>query len=262
MRAFDLLSRAEYDIRQSSQPRHQFEMALVKWIHLRQLTPLTDLIAGLEIGQRAGARVRRVRQLRRFAAASARLPVRGRRRRRPAPSRSRKPRRASQRRSRQPRRAGASGRRAAGAGQPPTQAAGSGSRAGGAATSSRRCWRRSAKQNKVFYSMVIAQAQKVEVEGDADRRSRSRRSTRRCRAQLEGQARVDRAAGAVGQRPQDDRASRARREPASPPPPIRATPTMRAPAPSCTARAKAEPTVQAVLDVFGGEIEDVEEIAN
>src|SRR5262245_4781867 len=44
MRAFDLLSRAEFDIRSSSQPRHAFEMALVKWIHLRQLTPLTELI--------------------------------------------------------------------------------------------------------------------------------------------------------------------------------------------------------------------------
>ena len=48
MRAFDLLAAAEYEIRGSSQPRHQFEMALVKWIHLRQLTPLSDIIAGLE----------------------------------------------------------------------------------------------------------------------------------------------------------------------------------------------------------------------
>ena len=42
MRAFDLLSRAEYEIRRSSQPRHQFEMTLVEWIHLRKLTPLTE----------------------------------------------------------------------------------------------------------------------------------------------------------------------------------------------------------------------------
>ena len=48
MRAFDLISRAEFEIKNSSQPRHHFEMTLVKWIHLRQLTPLTDLIAGLE----------------------------------------------------------------------------------------------------------------------------------------------------------------------------------------------------------------------
>ena len=50
MRAFDLLSRAEYDIKQSSQPRHTFEMTLVKWLHLRQLIPLGDLIARLEGG--------------------------------------------------------------------------------------------------------------------------------------------------------------------------------------------------------------------
>src|SRR5690606_27390367 len=54
MRAFDLLSRAEWDIRQSSQPRHTFEMTLVKWIHLRRLTPLTELIARLESGQPTG----------------------------------------------------------------------------------------------------------------------------------------------------------------------------------------------------------------
>ena len=46
MRAFDLLSMAERDIRMSSQPRHTFEMALLKWIHLRKLTPIEELIAG------------------------------------------------------------------------------------------------------------------------------------------------------------------------------------------------------------------------
>ena len=46
MRAFDLLSKTEYDIRNSSHPRHHFEMALMKWIHLRQLVPLTELLRG------------------------------------------------------------------------------------------------------------------------------------------------------------------------------------------------------------------------
>ena len=58
MRAFDLISRAEFEIKNSSQPRHHFEMTLVKWIHLRQLTPLTDLIAGLESGAPSQAFVR------------------------------------------------------------------------------------------------------------------------------------------------------------------------------------------------------------
>ena len=56
MRSFDLLSRAEFEIRGSSQPRHHFEMALVKWIHLRKLTPLTEVIARFEGGAPAAAR--------------------------------------------------------------------------------------------------------------------------------------------------------------------------------------------------------------
>jgi len=45
MRAFDLLSNAEQDIRTSSHPRYQFEMVLLKWMHTRKLTPLTELLA-------------------------------------------------------------------------------------------------------------------------------------------------------------------------------------------------------------------------
>ena len=66
MRAFDLISRAEFEIKNSSQPRHHFEMTLVKWIHLRQLTPLTDPIAGLESG--ASPSVRRGAEARQFQA--------------------------------------------------------------------------------------------------------------------------------------------------------------------------------------------------
>jgi DNA polymerase-3 subunit gamma/tau len=48
MRAFDVLTKAEYDIRTSSQPRYHLEMALLRWIHLRRLVPLTELIENLE----------------------------------------------------------------------------------------------------------------------------------------------------------------------------------------------------------------------
>jgi DNA polymerase-3 subunit gamma/tau len=44
MRAFDVLTKAEFDIRNSLQPRYQLEMALLRWIHLRKLVPLTELI--------------------------------------------------------------------------------------------------------------------------------------------------------------------------------------------------------------------------
>jgi DNA polymerase-3 subunit gamma/tau len=50
MRAFDVLTKAEYDIRGSMQPRYHLEMALLRWIHLRKLVPLTDLIQQLQSG--------------------------------------------------------------------------------------------------------------------------------------------------------------------------------------------------------------------
>jgi DNA polymerase-3 subunit gamma/tau len=46
LRAFDLLTRAENDIRNAAQPRYHLEMALLRWIHLRKLVPLEDLLAG------------------------------------------------------------------------------------------------------------------------------------------------------------------------------------------------------------------------
>ena len=35
MRAFDLLSKAEQEIRTASHPRYYFEMVLLRWMHLR-----------------------------------------------------------------------------------------------------------------------------------------------------------------------------------------------------------------------------------
>src|SRR3954463_8543892 len=46
LRAFDLLTKAEADIRVAAQPRYHLEMALLRWIYLRKLTPIEDLIAG------------------------------------------------------------------------------------------------------------------------------------------------------------------------------------------------------------------------
>jgi DNA polymerase-3 subunit gamma/tau len=46
LRAFDLLARAEQEIRSAAQPRYNFEIALLRWIHLRKLVPIEDLIAG------------------------------------------------------------------------------------------------------------------------------------------------------------------------------------------------------------------------
>jgi DNA polymerase-3 subunit gamma/tau len=50
LRSFDVLVRAESEIRGAAEPRYNFEMALLRWIHLRKLTPLSDLIDRLERG--------------------------------------------------------------------------------------------------------------------------------------------------------------------------------------------------------------------
>ena len=50
LRAFDVLTKGEFDIRTSMQPRFHLEMTLLRWIHLRRLVPLSDLIPALESG--------------------------------------------------------------------------------------------------------------------------------------------------------------------------------------------------------------------
>ncbi len=50
MRAFDVLAKGESELRNSMQPRFHLEMTLLRWIHLRKLVPLSDLINGLEKG--------------------------------------------------------------------------------------------------------------------------------------------------------------------------------------------------------------------
>ena len=54
MRAFDLLARAEQDIRMASHPRYHFEMVLLRWMHVRKLVPLADLME--QLGGSAPAR--------------------------------------------------------------------------------------------------------------------------------------------------------------------------------------------------------------
>ena len=56
LRSFDVLAKAEWDIRNTLQPRYHLEMALLRWIHPRKLVPLTELLAGM------GEAPRRARQ--------------------------------------------------------------------------------------------------------------------------------------------------------------------------------------------------------
>jgi DNA polymerase-3 subunit gamma/tau len=60
LRAFEVLSKAEYDIRGAAQPRYHLEMALLGWMHLRKLVPLAQLLQEMSgaasTGQRAEGR--------------------------------------------------------------------------------------------------------------------------------------------------------------------------------------------------------------
>src|SRR5438034_1459034 len=55
LRAFDLLTRAEAEIRGAAQPRYHLEMALLRWIYLRKLVPIEELIANASAGVEAGS---------------------------------------------------------------------------------------------------------------------------------------------------------------------------------------------------------------
>ena len=217
MRAFDLLSRAEYEIRRSSQPRHQFEMTLVEWIHLRKLTPLSDLIAGSESSGFRGSAVR----------PTSAMPSRPAPPSRPATSVSVPP----------------------VAPEPKPLATGAGADAKGALLATIR------DGNKMLYSMVFAQAQRVELADDALVLTFAPQH-KSLKSQLEGKrAWIEQVAKSVTGRPIRLVAKDGESAPLKP-----ATPPDSAKASALRARAKAEPVVQNVLDVFGGEIDSVEEI--
>ena len=142
LRAFDLLTRAETDIRSAAQPRHHLEMALLRWIYLRKIVPIEDLITGVStVGAgpaKTGLHVPRV----------AGSPVTA------SP------------------RAQAPGTKAPGALAPSTKVPGasapSTSAPGTTATASFKdaLLAEIRKSKQVFYNMVVAQAQKIEVTGD------------------------------------------------------------------------------------------------
>jgi DNA polymerase-3 subunit gamma/tau len=240
MRAFDLLGHAELDIKNASQPRHHFEMTLVKWIHLRQLTPLTELIGGLKGGtpQRTSSKP------------PIPIGVSG-----------------FSRTGSSPREDGHSGGTAPESpgskpdvrpSKPEVRSSAPAEPAGpGPAPDPKPAFLAAIReQNKVFYGMVVAQAQKVEVEGETvvftftpvHRTLRSRLEEKRAWLEQLAQAAAGRRLKIVA------------RESAPAPAATPATPPANTRRADLVARAQAEPSVQAVLDVFGGEIEDVEEM--
>ena len=221
MRAFDLLSRAEYGIKQSSQPRHQFEMTLVEWIHLGKLTSLAEFFSGASGASGApgapGA----------SGARSAPGP-------RPAAVRTAAPPPSRPQLSSRP--------------SPTAEPAGD---------LKARVLSAIREGNKTLFSMVVAQAQKVEVAGDAlvftfapaHRALRARLDEKRGWIEQLAQAAAGRTISVITKDGDPLPSAAASSDPAA-----------AAKAAGLKARAKAEPTVQAVLDVFGGEIEDVQEL--
>ena len=226
IRAFDLIADAETGIRASSQPRHHFEMALVKWIHLRKLTPLSDLIGGLESGavKAEGPRPKAQGELR-TSNFEGRSPTRPPAARTPEPRNSGTP---------EPRNSGT---------PEPTDL-------------KTRLLSSIRDQNKSFYHMVIAQAKTVEAEGDAVVFTFAP-VHKGLRGQLEGRrAWLEQLAHATSGR----KIAIVTRESAPMPAPAEPEDPARVQKARLHARAKADPGVQAILDVFGGEIEEVEEI--
>ena len=244
MRSFDLLSRAEYDIRRSSQPRHQFEMCLLAWIHLRKLTPLTDLLAGTS-GTPGTSGTSGTSGPKPFVRAANVVA--------PAPALPPSPR-------------SAAAERPAPAAAPPTPrpapppiqktaarvapvVADVPAEAKPAVLAAIR------EGNKALYSMVIAQAQKVEFEGD-NLVMTFAPAHKALKSQLEGKrAWIEQLAKSITGRT----IKLVTRDGEAAPPAPKKDDVSAARHAELKARAKAAPTVQAVLDVFGGEVDTVEE---
>jgi DNA polymerase-3 subunit gamma/tau len=237
MRAFDVLTKAEFDIRASLYPRYHLEMALLRWIHLRKLVPLSELIGQLDKGT---------------SRAAARPPVP------PAPARSTAPEtnRAATVQAVQSRREAAKPVETSGAlpNVPPVAA----SEFKDAFLAEIR------RQKKFFYGTVLAQAQRIDVEGDrvnvvfAPQHRAMRAQLEQTRplletiaTQLAGRrmtvvALEGIASGGASTMPDAARPAAASSAPADHQAALRE-------------QALAEPAVQAMLDVFAAEIKEVEE---
>ena len=146
LRAFDVLAKVEFEIRSATQPRYHFEMALLKWIHLRQLVPLAALLEG----SRVSAREPTTRPTTAPSSVDSQTP----RPKTPAPQQPPKRRTA-------PARSGPAVSEAPPASPPggPTQAAGSGAGKAEILAEIKRV-------KKFFHGTVVAQAQRIELAGD------------------------------------------------------------------------------------------------
>jgi DNA polymerase-3 subunit gamma/tau len=274
MRAFDALTRAEYEIRGSMQPRYHLEMALLRWVHLRKLTPLADLIKQVEGGTRpvnvpAPARAAApAAPLTRSApagslASQAARAVEQRRAAPPAangqpPAASRKPDAESRTPAAESRTPDAGGRKPEGGSRQPQAVT-------DPATLKEAFLEEVRKQKKFFYGTVAAQAQRIELQPDAitfyfaPQHKALRVQLEQTRALLEsiaselaGRAMAVRGADGVPSSPAPAKAGSGGTS-AEPPSDVERSQELKD-------RAMADNSVQAMLDVFAAEIKDVEEM--
>jgi DNA polymerase-3 subunit gamma/tau len=257
MRAFDVLTRAEVDIRASTQPRYHLEMAILRWIHLRRLVPLTDLIKGLESAAPAPARTMPPPPRAAASALTAPAPsapprsatVNAIEARRAAPPAG--PERATAGRSTPPRSNGSGGP----ADTMPSLAAVDPARLKDAFLAEVQ------KAKRFFHGTVVAQAQKIEFEGDRVVFTFGPQH-RALRAQLEqNRSWLESAASQLAGR----RIAVAAADGTGPAPAAAASPSAAA-APDADRqqalkeRALSDAGVQTMLDVFAAEIKDIEEM--
>jgi DNA polymerase-3 subunit gamma/tau len=258
LRAFDVLARAEQDMRGAAHPRYHFEMALLRWMHLRKLVPLADLMEQMAGGAppaRTGSAARTPGAAPRAASVADRLtssarPASGGAAARPpaAPP------------------AATSGRSAPSASvgreaEPPSPAPSS--QAGSASASGLKdaLLGEIRAGKSFFYNMVVAQAQSIDVTSDrvaftflpAHRSLRERFEETRPWIEAAAERLAGRKVAVVSVQAEGGN-----------------TPPESVPAPKAAAvatdkrdlraEALAAPAVQAVLEVFPAEIKDVEEI--
>jgi DNA polymerase-3 subunit gamma/tau len=224
LRSFDVIARAETDIRAASQPRYHLEMALLRWIHLRKLVPLTELLGGTRDEGRGTKSVQ-------SPVASLQAPVASRQ----SPVVSLQAPVAS------PQAPVASRPRPATIDQPPREAFLDEIR----------------RSKEVFYKTVVAQAQKIEFE--SDRVVFSFLPIHRMqREKVEEQRQwLEAVATKISGRKMGIAAVQVDLSPAAP---QSNGGTTEAKPVDLKATALSDPSVQAMLDVFPAEIEDVEEI--
>ena len=233
MRAFDVLSRAEFEVRGSAQPRYHLEMALLKLVHLRKLAPIGDILASLGGSQATGHRPQ----------AAGSKPAAPPARQAPPPPRSSAP----------AAKAAPLKTEAARASEPSAPATGNQPPATGDPKTAILAAIR--KQKQLLYGTSIAQAQRIDLEGDTLAFTFTA-GQKLLRSQLDQQcASIEAiATGAAGRT-----ISIKTRETAAP---------AGGHAPSDEDRRKdalkkkalEQPSVQSLIDVFGADIQEVEEI--